>query len=334
MKIKVCLTSALPLFLSLNLFAVDELLLNNGEVLLGTYIQTEDGNITFKSDSLGEVTVPAGNATIRQGVPADKAVPTEQANVPSSNEAAAAATQTQSKGWVRELLNLPDEVTGNVSGGWSNLSGTTTGDSISTNFSLGFQKDTIEWNLFGSYTYGKYNGTVSSDNQRYGGWYKWYFMDDGRWFLHLQSSWYQDRVQRLQAEIDGLVGLGYYFLKLDNYQWQLSLGANYDDKDYFDVSGFAIADINAWKVGFFEHFTAQPLPYINISHTFFYSFDPTNSANYDYQLNFTISTPITANTSIGLAYDRTWNGAIPPEFQSAGIEKDNSTTSLQLGYKF
>lgn len=337
--------SVLSLLGCLSLFATDELIMNNGEILRGEYIKTEDDQIQFKSSTFGVVSVPEGSATLKLDAPATM-VPSDEQTTAKDEEAtkqaeavkAAQKVEEKTTGWIRDLLHLPDNVNGSIAGGWSEISGTTDAENVVTQFSLGMKGEETEWNVFAKYSYGKTNGTQTINNQKHGGWYKWYFWGDDRWFLHLQSTWARDRVQRLQSEIDGSVGIGYYFLKLDKYQWQLSVGGNYEDKDYFNLqtSGFTftIPDIESWKIGIFEQFTAQPLPYINISHTFIYAFEPSDTNNYDYLLNFTVSTPITPNTSVGLAYDRSFNSAIPALFLANGITKDNTTVSAQLQYKF
>ncbi|NRA26205.1 MAG: DUF481 domain-containing protein [Opitutales bacterium] len=134
--------------------------------------------------------------------------------------------------------------------------------------------------------------------------------------------------------MDGIAGIGYYFLRTPKYQWQFSLGLNYEEREYLDLSGISIPSEDSTKIGFFEQFTAQPLPFINITHTFYYAVDVDDQDIYDYILSFGISTPITQNTSIGLKYDRQYNSSVPDIFQAFGIEEETTTIAVQLGYTF
>ena len=182
------------------LAAQDILVMSNGDTLTGKYVQTTDGKIEFESDMLGTIMVPEDKATVKtaEAVAEETAAP-QAAPATMQSAITGQAAPEKPKGWLRSLTRMPDNMAGSVTLGISSLEGTADAENYAFAFTLGQTLETQEWQIYSNYNYGESNDVKNTDNQRHGGWYKWYFAGDGRWFLHLQASWHQDRIQRLEA---------------------------------------------------------------------------------------------------------------------------------------
>ena len=227
-----------------HLRAATELQLKNGDTLRGEHLKTENGLIHFKTPVLGTLLVPTTDATVAEipdippeslvGLPPRKASDTAQR--PKSETETASAAPKQSPDVAKTDTTPPAPAVaknappapkpkwkGKIEFGYQQQSGRR--DIVTGSFRFDAETAAKAPDLFkvsSRVLYGKQNKVTN--NERYEGSFRWRHEFGERLFSQSLTSYYADRVKRIDHNAEQNVGLGYQFIRHARHTLNAGLG--------------------------------------------------------------------------------------------------------------
>jgi putative salt-induced outer membrane protein YdiY len=177
----------------------------NGEVLRGTLMPSNDGLWHFRSENLGEITVPIERATVREmpvaaAVEPAPSVSPAPAGAPVARPAAAPPVTVVTTPWKRSL-----------EAGYALQSSRVNKSDAYLRAELFRVNDRYSYRFFGKYLYGQQGGVRSVDKFEGGLLIRHNFAD--RLLLRQDFTYQNDRLRLLDADALALSGVSYRFVR-------------------------------------------------------------------------------------------------------------------------
>ncbi len=239
----------------------DTLKFKNGDSLTGTFVREEDGKIVFKSDVVGEITVPSDEATV--------ITPADTLEVPAPSEAMADVNsgmaadegeispppdapegegdeESEKNAFDKGVLKAKSYVDYIVPEGWSGKFnfGVSYVDTSTTsqawNANLTAKKDS-GLNHYGVYAFYNFtsqkdaNGVQSKTLDKWGGGFTYSRDLTERWFLQSDTDYLRDLVKNINHQVTETVSLGYKVINEEDFTFSLLPGVA---GQYIDSEGF------------------------------------------------------------------------------------------------
>ncbi len=194
-------------------WALDQLVTKDGEVLRGKLVSKTDGEIVFRSQTFGELRIPAYNVTLtedlQEGQPAagKKNVPLTLNQTPPQIKASTSGGDgkaEEARESVREWLRLPDGMSVNAGLGIGFMSGETVGENMSTSLDINYDTGRYVGSFGGRYRYGTVEGNRVTDDHRIYGGVDRYFGDpkNRKYFAVMKGLYSSDRVHLVDTQFD------------------------------------------------------------------------------------------------------------------------------------
>ena len=343
----VCLLSGLSDTFAAESAPVAKLKTKRGDVLVGTIQSRENGKIVFHSDTFGTFTVDEASVSVESGEPkpqkshpsldANKIPHTLPPNLFSPLQPLGAGGQPHaSNNKIREFLHMPDELMVTFQGGFGHLDGTANGKNFDGKIQLDYNKGRYVGQLTGQYLYGKYNGTIATDEHEIIGRVSRYFGEDGgdhssrRYFAMMQHQYEVNRIRSIDFDYDFYGGLGIDVHKNQKSSSIIAVGGNFEIEQ---LSGLNSAGMPMSQTELGRAFVLAGLQWqlnerIALNNTLGYQVKPSDASNYELQWYSTLSYALTDALSINLNYHLEYD-----DTEIVGIDESTSRLTLSLGYQ-
>ncbi len=324
---------AFALFLSIpQTTSAAELHFNNGDKLSGEVIRRTDGKIYFRSQVLGDLVVAESEAAILESpeIPADSLVGLppviEQVRLRDADIPRPAPKTPPMRKW-----------RGKVEFGLNNQTGRNETTTINLRGETQLTKANNDYRLNARYLYGESFSRITTDRRDAS--FRWRRELSDKIFAQTNTSYFSDRVAKVDLNAEQNLGMGYKFLQGERNKASVGGGLTLQ---YREAAGFE----NGTSVfgEFFQDYSHKINGRLTFSQDLNALFSPdsgtrtvlTNLAsireeadNYKVRFNSTVQGKITERVSLNLRYEYEYDNAI--------LNRNNRTdqrVSSSLGYSF
>jgi len=303
--------------------ATDYLILDNGDRISGTFVREENGVITFNSPVLGDISVPAGKATIQlepaptvEGAAAEAAAIVADDDPPEEDAEEAEAEQKEAdmvtaslndaQAWVDR--NKPEGWTGKLSAGLSYVESNT--ETMAVNLNLNGKKDSApnhyRFDLY--YEYDKSTddlGVETKNLDKYGA-SVGYDYDINDWmFFNSDLDYLRNQVKDIRHQVDLDLGLG--FRVIDEEAMKLNIIPAYT-LQYKDAAGlsqkwFHLATLK-------EDFMYQLNEIVRFEQKASASVAPADTSDYQYMVRAALISKLAEWIDASVAYQLTFDNTV------------------------
>lgn len=299
----------------------ETLRLASGEVLIGRIVERTEATITFESNALGRLSVPAVSVTIVAGAdeaPAPPSTPS-QAAVPAAPEPAAPPMS-----WMRKKLALPAAFSGSIELGADVLTTDVKMRDYIVEASFGWKDGKNEYQTYHAYEKVTVDGTQVTDTHDEG--VRWIRHLHPRWMWLSQADWRHDASQGIDYRVD-LVGVpAFYFFKSERFRLLGGVGPSYEWRQW-DVPGAPLVD--QFNVAAYEVMNFGLTSSLSLRQTFLGYVKPGSTDDYRYVFDVSLRHQLSAGLSLILSYNQRHESNPPP----GGVEKQERFMT-KLGYQF
>ncbi|WP_309400233.1 DUF481 domain-containing protein [Cerasicoccus maritimus] len=307
--------------------SADTLVLKNGDRITGSLVSQENGAINFRSDLLGELSVPEDQATVE--VPqvaapsaAEAAAVANAATTPSSktsgkSEPLSAEKQekvdmvTQSikdaQSWLDENV-IPEGWSGKMSFGFSYLESNT--DTTAINFDLNGKKNAAPhhyaFDIYYDYSrQTQTNGGVNKNLDQYGAEFT-YDHDINEWmFFNSSASYLKNMVKDIRHQADLDLGLGFHVINNEDMTLDIipAYTLQYKDAEGVSQKWYNLATI---KESYVYHFSEI----VRFEQTAYGSVEPGDTKNYQYGFTAALISKLADWVEASIAYELTYDNTV------------------------
>jgi putative salt-induced outer membrane protein YdiY len=309
-----------------------ELHFNNGDRISGEVVRRVDGKIHFLSPLLGNLVIAETEAVIIE----TPDTPTESlAGLPPVIEQVRLRDADVPRPQQRPAP--PPKWKGKLEFGFNNHSGRIEAKSLNLRGETTYVKKANNYRVNARYLYGETNGLITSDRRDAS--FRWRRELSGKVFAQTATSYFSDRVARVDANLEQNAGFGYKFLTQDRSTASVGGGLTLQ---YRDAAG---VENGATVLGeFFQDYSYKINGRLTFSQDLnaLYSPDPRTRTviagtsalseeadNYKIRFNSTLQGKLSERISLNLRYEYEYDNAI--------LLKDNRSdqrVSSSLGYSF
>lgn len=323
----------------------DVLTLSNGDKLKGKLVENEDGVITFKSDILGEISIPAGKAKVEvELTPEEKAAlakadeekkKAEAANKPKATDfkpvelraaarAPSQATKVDDTGWINRIeFGLTSQ-----RGRWDKLE-------IYLRTENNRRTPKVEVRFLNRYTYGEVDGEVSADS----------FISNLRFRrtltgrLFLQSNTRYERNRITLAKADAEQGIGFGCNLFSNKAMNLAAGVDgaLRYRSYYPrANGTVDPAGTSSAMNFFQDLSLAINPRFSLTQDFVAVVNPEDSNDRKFNFNAGLVGKLSRAFNITTRVELEYNKALNPERRSGRLidMRYHQRIVTTLGYVF
>lgn len=303
----------------------------DGQIIKGSIIKQENGTITIKSDTFGQIEVSESKVKIVK----DKAEPTtSQHNGAVVPSAPPKAEQTQAgshplKDKTREWLHMPDNMTLHAAGGLGYMEGhQTLADSYSASLELNYETTRYKNKVTGAYQYSKANGNLTSDNYNASARTYRYFGKEkiSPYYAKFKLIQSGDKVHFVDSQSEVLVGLGMDIHKSDKLSVNMSIGYDSEWEDFATTPTAADPGVEHRSKAFIhEEISLNLTSKLSLQHEGYFMLE--HEDELEVRLSNGLKYQLTDHLSLDLNHSFNFD-----ETSAGGIDKDVTQINLQLGY--
>ncbi|WP_309384493.1 DUF481 domain-containing protein [Cerasicoccus frondis] len=318
-----------------SLASADTLVLNNGDRITGSLISQGDGVITFRSDLLGELSVPDTNATVEL----PEAAPPSTAEAAAAVNATTASTKAPKKkeepmsekkqeevnmvtqsildaqSWMDENV-IPEGWSGKLSFGFSYLESNT--DTTAINFDLNGKKDAAPhhyaYDIYYQYSrQTQTNGGVNKNQDQYGAEFEYDYDISELMFLNTSLSYLRNQVKDIRHQADLDIGLGFHVINNEDMTLDIipAYTLQYKDAEGVSQKWYNLATL---KESYVYHFSEI----VRFEQTAYGSIEPGDTNNYQYGFTAALISKLADWVEASLAYELTYDNTVG----TGGVKKE------------
>jgi len=289
------------------------LILENGDKIQGEYIDTdEQGNIHFRSEQLGNISIAADKAQLVKAT-AVKAAPPPQPAKPA----------------IRQWLHIPDPLKISLSAGYSSSKGNTTYKQKTA--AIGFDWVTANHQISSLNQIKKAdaNDQLISDEKRSDN--LWQYNFNERVYSLFAARYYQDDIQKIDSQAELFLAPGMYIMKNKKCRLSVAAGADFIWEDLAAAipGGADPQSDKSLRGALYEALDCTPVQNLMLKQSVVYTRDVKESDDYRYRFILAVNAALLEGFTLSVTYNVGYNN-VP----QAGIKKKQTDIMTMLNYRF